>query len=206
MSERSEYELRAGAPVEGNRVDALHASGGSGSRGPKAGLAGRIPASDAPDVQARFEANTERANLQRRPIAPRTARGDRRGARPDGADPVLAEGRRPLRCLLTTLSPERSLSRALVQHLADELPGIQFRLRLPESGAEPDALWVCGYRPGHAELVARLRRRHREAALIVTGRAPIDGWESEVLRAGADSACTWPLPYTELSALLRQRL
>lgn len=110
----------------------------------------------------------------------------------------------PLRCLLTTLSPESALSRALVQHLTAEMPGIQFRLRLPHGAAEPEAVWICGYRAGHAHLVHQLRALHPHAALIVTGRGPIEAWENEVLRAGADSACTWPLPYDRLAGLLRQ--
>ncbi len=123
-------------------------------------------------------------------------RGDRTEAR---------QNDRPLRCLLTTLNPESALSRALVQHLSVEMPGIQFGLQLPAGGPDPDALWVCGYRSGHGKLVGRLRQRFPEAAIIVTGRAPIDAWEGEVLQAGADSVCTWPLPYGQLALLLKQK-
>ncbi|MFT5289480.1 MAG: hypothetical protein ACI8PQ_000564 [Planctomycetota bacterium] len=126
----------------------------------------------------------------------REGRVDRAGERPI---------ERPLRCLLTTLNPESALSRALVQHLTAEMPGIQFGMHSPAGGPDADALWVCGYRPGHGTLVRRLRQRFPEAAIIVTGRAPIDAWESEVLRAGADSVCTWPLPYGQLAVILKQK-
>lgn len=114
------------------------------------------------------------------------------------------EGSRRSRCLLTTLHPERGLSLALVQHLTGEMPGIEFLLHPSENPAgDLDAVWVCGYQPGNARLVQALRARHPRSTLIVTGRGPLDSWEREVLRAGADTACTWPLPYARLSALLR---
>ena len=105
---------------------------------------------------------------------------------------------------MTTLSPERSLSRALVQHLSAEMPGIKFRLRQAAGMADPEALWVCGYRRGQSSVIHRLRERYPDAAMIVTGRGPTDAWEREVLAAGADTACTWPLPYRRLAALLKQ--
>jgi len=110
--------------------------------------------------------------------------------------------RAPVHCLLTTLTPARGLSRALVEHLSEEFRPIRFHLQLPQGCDEPDAVWVCGYRRGHALLVRQLRKRFEHAALIVTGRSPLDPWEAEVKRAGADSACTWPLPYPKLRALL----
>ena len=105
-------------------------------------------------------------------------------------------------CLLTTLHPERALSRALVQHLSQEMPDIEFRLR-EKKGLH--AVWVCGYEPGSAELVAEIRARHPRATMVVTGRGPLDRWEAEVCAAGADFACCWPIPYSRLSQLLHRR-
>ena len=107
-----------------------------------------------------------------------------------------------LTCLLTTLHPERALSRALVQHLSLEMPDIDFRL---EEQSEQHAVWVCGYQRGSASLVADLRKRHPRSTLVVTGRGPVDAWESEVRGAGADIVCGWPLPYAELSRALHRR-
>ena len=55
------------------------------------------------------------------------------------------EEARGLTCLLTTLHPERALSLALVQHLSDEMPDIEFTL---EDHPDVDAVWVCGYERG----------------------------------------------------------
>lgn len=108
-----------------------------------------------------------------------------------------AAGRR-LTCLLTTLHPERALSNALVQHLAHELPDMDFTLRAPD----PDVVWVCGYEPGAEGLVANLRERHPEAFIVVTGRGPIQAWDRAVRDAGADYACGWPIPVDELTRIL----
>ena len=107
-----------------------------------------------------------------------------------------------LTCLLTTLHPERSLSRALVQHLSLEMPDIRFTL---DEEGEQHAVWVCGYEPGSADLVAELRTRHPRATLVVTGRGPTQRWEDEVRAAGADFVCCWPIPYARLSQLLHCR-
>jgi hypothetical protein len=105
-------------------------------------------------------------------------------------------------CLLTTLHPERALSRALEQHLSHEMPDIDFILHEREG---VDTVWVCGYKPGCADLVAELRIRHPDATLVVTGREPTDRWESDVRAAGADVVCSWPVPYSELSRVLHFR-
>ena len=102
-------------------------------------------------------------------------------------------------CLLTTVHPERALSRALIQHLGHELPDVDFTLR---TDRPCDAVWVCGYEPGRAELVRRIRARYPNALLLVTGRGPTELWAGEVLRAGADSVYSWPLPYRRLSRIL----
>ncbi|MEX1024536.1 MAG: hypothetical protein WD226_05610 [Planctomycetota bacterium] len=103
-------------------------------------------------------------------------------------------------CLLTTVHPERSLSRALVQHLGQELPDLQFVLSASEA---PDlrAIWVCGYEPGRAAIVSELRAQHPEATLVVTGRGPVEAWRPEVLAQGADFVCAWPLPVGRLVEL-----
>jgi len=108
-------------------------------------------------------------------------------------------GREP-RCLLTTLHPERALSRALVQHLVDEIPGVAFTL---EPDPTVDAVWVCGYERGTAHLVAELRGRHPDALLFVTGRGALELWQDEVLRAGADRVGAWPVPYADIARVLR---
>jgi hypothetical protein len=105
-------------------------------------------------------------------------------------------------CLLTTLHPERALSRALVQHLSQEMPDIEFTL---EERDAQHAVWVCGYQRGSADLVAELRERHPRAVLVVTGRGPTEWWEDEVRTAGADFVCSWPIPYARLSRLLHCR-
>ncbi len=105
-------------------------------------------------------------------------------------------------CRLTTLHPERALSRALVQHLAQEMPDIEFTLsaRIPT-----DIIWVCGYQEGHAELIADLRRENDEAFIVITGRGVLETWEDEVLAAGADTACGWPIAYNRLSQIFHER-
>ena len=110
-----------------------------------------------------------------------------------------AEG---LLCLLTPCHPERALSRALIQHLAEEMRDITFTLR-PTEGVS--AVWICGYEPGAEDLITLMRQRYPEAVLIVTGRDNPDAWRDHVLAAGADHAAIWPLPYEELSRLLHAR-
>lgn len=105
-------------------------------------------------------------------------------------------------CLLAPVHPERALSRALLQHLGDELPDVEFTL---VEQADLDVLWVCGYERGNAELVRRLRARHPLAMLLVTSRAPEELWSAEVLRAGADCALGWPTDLGRLARVLRQR-
>ncbi len=107
---------------------------------------------------------------------------------------------RGLTCHLTTLHPERALSLALVQHLAQEMPDIEFTLDEPR---EVDAVWLCGYERGAARLVRGLRARHPSAVMIVTGRGPLEIWEDEVLASGADCACPWPLEVAQLRRLFR---
>lgn len=102
-------------------------------------------------------------------------------------------------CLLAPLHPERALSLALVQHLADEFPDVDFVL---ERGADAHVLWVCGYERGHADMIRALRRRHPRARMLVTSRAPEELWAAEALRAGADHALAWPLGFEQLSRVL----
>ena len=114
-------------------------------------------------------------------------------------------GRRPggrLACLLTTLHPERALSNALVQHLGDEMPDIDFTL--DASRPNPDVVWVCGYEAGAEELVRKLRLSHPGAFLVVTGRGPTERWARSVHQAGADYACGWPIPVEELARILHR--
>ncbi len=103
-------------------------------------------------------------------------------------------------CLLTTLNPERGLSLALRQHLEEEVPEIDFTL---EPRDRVDAIWICGYEPGHAKLVRTLREHHGDAVIVVTGREPVEEWESEVADAGADFAFSWPVAYGLLENVLR---
>ncbi len=109
---------------------------------------------------------------------------------------------RGLACLLTTLHPERALSLALVQHLTEEMPDIEFTL---EDRPDVDVVWICGYERGASGLVRDVRRQHPSAVVVVTAREPMELWESEVLAAGADCASSWPLEYERLSQLLHQR-
>jgi hypothetical protein len=113
-----------------------------------------------------------------------------------------AHGGRGLTCLLTPLHPERALSLALLQHLAGELPDLDFTL---EDRDDVEVLWVCGYERGNAALIRGLRARHPLALLLVTAREPEELWSAEALRAGADLALTWPLDLGRLSQLLRRR-
>jgi hypothetical protein len=105
-------------------------------------------------------------------------------------------------CLLTPLHSERALSLALLQHLAEELPDLDFTL---EDRGDADVLWVCGYERGNAELIQGLRLHHPWALLLVTAREPEELWSDEVLRAGADLALAWPVDLARLGQLLRQR-
>ncbi len=114
------------------------------------------------------------------------------------------QGSRRLVCRLTTLHPERALALALVQHLAQELPDIEFTL---EARAAPDVVWVCGYERGHAPAIDLLRQRYPLARLFVTGKEAPELWADEVRAAGADSALAWPLDLGSLNrALHRARL
>jgi len=108
---------------------------------------------------------------------------------------------RGLVCLLTPVHPERALSRALIQHLAQEMPDITFTLRASEPVS---ALWICGYEAGSAAAVAGLRARHPDAILLVTGRDDPQAWREEALAAGADLACGWPVPFEDLSRYLHR--
>jgi hypothetical protein len=107
--------------------------------------------------------------------------------------------RNRLLCHLTTLHPERSLSIALVDHLASEMRDIDFTLA---GGGAPDVVWVCGFEPGAEGLVADLRRLQPGALIVVTGRGEVESWEEGVCAAGADLCCGWPLPVEELSEIL----
>lgn len=130
----------------------------------------------------------------RRPLPQSLVRARSRGlARAD------AEGR--LVCLLAPLHPERALSLALVQHLADDLPDVEFTL---EERAAVDVLWICGYERGQAELIRFLRLKHPHAKLLVTAKAPEELWSAEVLAAGADDVLAWPVELAVLSRALRR--
>ncbi len=114
--------------------------------------------------------------------------------------PQRAPGQR-WTCLLTTLHPERALSNALVQHLAEELPAMDFQLACDR----PDLVWVCGYEPGAEELVRELRENHPDAFLVVTGRGEPQAWGGPVREAGADFTCGWPVPVGTLNQILQPR-
>ena len=120
------------------------------------------------------------------------------GHAPDAHD---EPGRRTV-CLLTTMNPDRGLSIALQQHLSEEVPDIEFLLS-PREQDHVDAIWVCGYEPGHAKVVRTLRGRHPDAVLLITGREPVEDWEAEVGHAGADFAFSWPVAYEILQSVLR---
>ena len=122
-----------------------------------------------------------------------------RSEREPGRQP--APMRRRPECLLTTLHPERALSNALVQHLAEEMPHIAFTLDADR--ARPDVVWVCGYEAGAEDMVAELRGQHPAALLVVTGRGPTERWAASVREAGADYTCGWPVPVAELARILQ---
>lgn len=111
-------------------------------------------------------------------------------------------GRGKRACLLVPAHPERSLSLALVQHFADELPELDLSLE----HEHPDVVWVCGYERGHAHRIRDWRRRYPRAILVVTARGPEEIWEPEVLAAGADSALSWPADRARLAGVLRSTL
>ena len=113
--------------------------------------------------------------------------GTRRGPSEPGGE-RRRRGRR-LECLLTTVHPERALSNALAQHLAEEMPDIDFTL--DPGRPDPDVVW-------------KLRLRHANAFLVVTGRGPIEHWADGVREAGADYACGWPVPVGELVRILHR--
>lgn len=108
-------------------------------------------------------------------------------------------GRGRLVCRLTSLHPERALAFALVQHLSQELPGIEFTL---EDRRAPDVVWVCGYERGNASAIRLLRLRHPRALVLVTGRESAELWADEVRAAGADRALAWPLDLGSLERAL----
>jgi len=101
-------------------------------------------------------------------------------------------------CLLVPAHPERALSLALVQHIGDELPGLDLALECER----PDVVWICGYERGHAGRIREFRRRHPRAVLVVTARGPEEAWTPEVLAAGADAALAWPADRTRLARIL----
>jgi len=118
--------------------------------------------------------------------------------------PVPAPGPRPrIVCRLTTLHPERGLSRAVLQHLSEEMPDIAFCL-----GHRPDVevIWMLGFRHGAEPVIRALRAEHPRALVLVTMRGPVERWGHEVLAAGADHVCGWPLPYERLGELLHRRV
>ena len=86
------------------------------------------------------------------------------------------KGATRLVCLLTTLHPERALSNALVQHLSQEMPDMDFTLR----SEDPDVVWVCGFEPGAENLVRELRLQHPAAVIVVTGRGSVKSWSDGV--------------------------
>ncbi len=126
----------------------------------------------------------------------------RRFASALGPRPGSGRTGRGLSCLLTPLHSERALSLALLQHLAGELPDLDFTL---EDRDGIDVLWVCGYERGNTALIRRLRERHPLALLLVTAREPEELWSSEVQRAGADLALAWPVDLARLSHVLHRR-
>jgi hypothetical protein len=107
-------------------------------------------------------------------------------------------------CLIATLNPDRGLSIALRQHLVEVVPEIQFTLDPVPAGV--NAVWVCGYEEGREGLVRSLRLCHPAAVIVVTGREPVEDWEPEVARAGADYAFSWPVAYEVLRSGLRGNL
>ena len=116
--------------------------------------------------------------------------------------PQALPGARRRLCRLTTLHPERGLSRAVIQHLAEEMPDIDFCLG---HRADADAIWVLGYEAGARTVIRALRAEHPRALILVTMRGPIEDRGDEVVRAGADHVCGWPIPYERLSQILHRR-
>jgi hypothetical protein len=103
-------------------------------------------------------------------------------------------------CLLTALPSGNALSLALVHCLAAELPDVRFVLYERD---DVDAVWLCGYGVRAARFVRHLRARHPSAVIVVTGGAPAGAWRHEVIEAGADHACSWPVDYGLLGSILR---
>jgi len=130
-----------------------------------------------------------------------TSRPLDRDATPAPAAGLLRTRPRRLTCRLTTLHPERALSRALVQHLSGELSDIEFTL---EDRPEVDVVWMCGYERGNANAIRQLRARHPMTLLLVTGKEPAEIWSHEVHEAGADSALAWPVELGRLSRALHR--
>lgn len=114
------------------------------------------------------------------------------------ADTAHKELARP-RCLIVLAHPERGLSNTLLQHLQQELGGVELTLR--DHGGF-DAVWFCGYDASAggdaAPRLADVRTRHPEAGLLVTGRADETPWERDAFAAGADAVRRWPLSMEEL--------
>ena len=106
-------------------------------------------------------------------------------------------------CLLTTSHPDRGLSYALVQHLAQEMPAIEFQLAARGGAQGTDSIWLCGYEAGHARAITQLRQRFPGAVLLVTGRDSLTSFGEEALAAGADFARAWPVEYGELERMLQ---
>ena len=113
-----------------------------------------------------------------------------------------ARGGRRLLCRLTALHPERALSLARVQHLAQELPDIDFTL---EDRPDIDVIWACGYERGNPAQIRLLRAHHPHTLLLVTAKEHEDLWTDEVRAAGADSALSWPIDLERLNRLLHRR-
>jgi len=67
---------------------------------------------------------------------------------------------------------------------------------------DPDVVWVCGFEPGAEDLVRDIRSKNPDAFVVVTGRGPVETWETGVREAGADYSCGWPLPVEELTRIL----
>lgn len=113
-----------------------------------------------------------------------------------------AESQTRLTCRLTTLRSEPGLSRAAIQYLAEEMPGIDFCL---DDRADCDVIWLVGYEEGEEAVVGELRRAYPKSKILVTKRGPAERWGGRVLDAGADYACAWPVPGHRLSEILHGR-
>lgn len=103
------------------------------------------------------------------------------------------------RVLLSVTRRGRGLSRALLEHLAAELPELAFTL---DERAPVDAIWLCGFDGNGPDQLRRLRADHPRAVVLVTRRGRADGWERVALARGADHAVAWPVPYGRLSRIL----